>query len=78
LVERLFALVERVAKINDVTTLTTEVILAAQKSLIIGAFVSPTTTTHNPEEPRRTILQLTARQADRYLIGNNRGGPTSG
>ena len=37
LVERLFAQIDRVTKINDVTTLTTEVILAAQESLVIGA-----------------------------------------
>jgi len=36
LVERLFAQIERVTKINDVTTLTTDVILAAQESLVIG------------------------------------------
>lgn len=37
LVERLFAQIERVTQINDVTTLTTDVILAAQESLVIGA-----------------------------------------
>jgi DNA transposition AAA+ family ATPase len=37
LVERLFAQIERVTKINDVRTLTTEVILAAQESLVVGA-----------------------------------------
>ena len=37
LVERLFAQIERVTQINDVTTLTADVILAAQESLVIGA-----------------------------------------
>src|SRR6266852_1598719 len=37
LVERLFAQIERVTQINEVSTLTAEVILAAQESLVIGA-----------------------------------------
>lgn len=37
LVERLFAQIERVKQINDVTTLTADVILAAQESFVIGA-----------------------------------------
>jgi len=37
LVERLFAQIERVEQINDVTTLTADLILAAQESLVIGA-----------------------------------------
>jgi DNA transposition AAA+ family ATPase len=37
LVERLFAQVRRVAQINDVTTLTPELVEAAQESLVIGA-----------------------------------------
>ncbi len=37
LVERLFAQIERVAEINDVTTLTTDLVVAAQESLVIGA-----------------------------------------
>jgi hypothetical protein len=37
LVERLFAQIERVKQINDVRTLTADVILAAQESLVIGA-----------------------------------------
>ena len=37
LVERLFAQIERVAEINDVTQLTTELVVAAQESLVIGA-----------------------------------------
>jgi DNA transposition AAA+ family ATPase len=37
LVERLFAQIERVAEINEVTTLTTDLVVAAQESLVIGA-----------------------------------------
>jgi len=37
LVERLFAQIERVAEINDMTQLTTELVVAAQESLVIGA-----------------------------------------
>jgi hypothetical protein len=37
LVERLFAQIDRVAQINDVTQLTTELVVAAQESLVIGA-----------------------------------------
>jgi DNA transposition AAA+ family ATPase len=37
LVERLFAQIQRVAQINDVTTLTPELVEAAQESLVIGA-----------------------------------------
>ena len=37
LIERLFAQIERVAQINAVTTLTTELVTAAQESLVIGA-----------------------------------------
>ncbi len=37
LVERPFAQIERVTQINDVSTLTADVILAAQESLVIGA-----------------------------------------
>jgi DNA transposition AAA+ family ATPase len=37
LVERLFAQIERVAEINDVTQFTTELVVAAQESLVIGA-----------------------------------------
>jgi DNA transposition AAA+ family ATPase len=36
LVERLFAQIQRVAQINDVTTLTPELVAAAQESLVIG------------------------------------------
>jgi DNA transposition AAA+ family ATPase len=37
LVGRLFAQIQRVAQINDVTTLTPELVAAAQESLVIGA-----------------------------------------
>lgn len=37
LVERLFAQIRRVAQINEVTTLTPELVAAAQESLVIGA-----------------------------------------
>jgi len=37
LVERLFAQIQRVAQINEVTTLTPELVTAAQESLVIGA-----------------------------------------
>jgi DNA transposition AAA+ family ATPase len=37
LVERLFAQIQRVAQINEVTTLTPELVAAAQESLVIGA-----------------------------------------
>ena len=37
LVERLFAQIERVAQINEVATLTPELVEAAQESLVIGA-----------------------------------------
>jgi DNA transposition AAA+ family ATPase len=37
LVERLFAQIHRVAQINELTTLTPELIAAAQESLVIGA-----------------------------------------
>lgn len=37
LIERLFAQIERVAQINAVTTLTTELVTAAQESLVTGA-----------------------------------------
>jgi DNA transposition AAA+ family ATPase len=37
LVERLFAQIERVAQINEVATLTSELVEAAQESLVIGA-----------------------------------------
>jgi predicted secreted protein len=37
LVERLFAQIQRVAQINDVTTLSPELVAAAQESLVIGA-----------------------------------------
>jgi hypothetical protein len=36
LIKRLFAQIERVAQINAVTTLTTELVTAAQESLVIG------------------------------------------
>jgi hypothetical protein len=36
LVERLFAQIERVAQINALTTLTTDLVTAAQESLVIG------------------------------------------
>jgi hypothetical protein len=37
LVERLFAQIQRVAQINEVTALTPELVAAAQESLVIGA-----------------------------------------
>jgi hypothetical protein len=37
LVERLFAQIDRVAQINNMTHLTSEVVVAAQESLVIGA-----------------------------------------
>ena len=37
LIERLFAQIERVAQINAMTTLTPELVTAAQESLVIGA-----------------------------------------
>ena len=43
LIERLFAQIERVAQINAMTTLTPELVTAAQESLVIGALYPPAT-----------------------------------
>jgi hypothetical protein len=37
LVERLFAQIQRIAQINEVATLTPELVVAAQESLVIGS-----------------------------------------
>jgi hypothetical protein len=37
LVDRLFAQIQRVAQVNEVSTLTPELVTAAQESLVIGA-----------------------------------------
>ena len=55
LVEAPVAQIERVTQINDVRTLTTEVILAAQENLVDGALPQPATT-RNPASDKAPYL----------------------